>query len=311
MNPGAAPQPTLVFPSTNPDLDGVACAWAYAELLRSSGEDALAWVAGEPDGEARWVLQERDVEISRDPEAIGTAGRFVYVDGSELPGLPEGIDPIAVVEVIDHRRQHRAATDFPNARLQIEAVGAAATLVLERFRETWADPSPESAILLYAAIQSNTQRLNGSVTTERDRRAAAYLETVCEPPRDLIARQMAARRSEILADLRAAVKAQSKTFTAATGAFVVAQLELPGVEVLLRERDFKETLAASLDGPRAMVNIVDSALGRSFLLVPNAEFRDEVAAGVGREFNGQIATMQSAMLRKQIVHALGARAGTE
>src|SRR5688572_30924462 len=46
--------------------------------------------------------------------------------------------------------------------IDIEPVGAAATLIAERFRRAGRTPSPHSITLLYAAVMSNTQSLLGS-----------------------------------------------------------------------------------------------------------------------------------------------------
>ena len=47
---------TIVLPSSNPDLDGVACAVGYSEFLRRQGHNALPWICGEADAEARYHI---------------------------------------------------------------------------------------------------------------------------------------------------------------------------------------------------------------------------------------------------------------
>jgi manganese-dependent inorganic pyrophosphatase len=71
---------------------------------------------------------------------------------------------------------------FPNAKVQIELVGSASSLVAERFIKNNIEISKESAILLCGAIVSNTLNFKGGVTTERDREAFEYLNKIAQLP---------------------------------------------------------------------------------------------------------------------------------
>lgn len=150
------PRPIVVTAKTNPDLDGVACALAYVELLQGTGRPAEAAADGRPDAEARFVLDHLELTLREDPP--NQFSGFVLVDMSALPGLPDFVDPASVVEVIDHRLHGDPTQSYPNARVQVEPVGAAATLVYERFEAAGVVPSARSALLLQAAIHSNTHR---------------------------------------------------------------------------------------------------------------------------------------------------------
>ena len=319
--------PLLVTPKEHPDLDGVACAVAYAELLSALGTPALPFVSGRPDAEARYVL---DRLGWRAPPVPAETGGLVLVDASDVLGLPSRVDPAGVIEDIDHRLHHRAASLFPNARLQIEPVGAAATLVFERFGAAGLRPTHTSSVLLLAAIHSNTQQLQGSVTTARDVEAARQLAAMSELPTGLIegqlaadhrlarrppvaseadvARgqgpgdrvaegQLAARGEEIRDDLDGAIRREVKRFEHEEGAYLFSQIECAGAESLVTM-----ALPALLSlGPRAMLNLVDPARPSSALLVPDASFRAWIAAKTGLAFDGVEARSQTVLLRKQIV----------
>ena len=71
------------------------------------------------------------------------------------------------IEVVDHRAVNEA-DKFQNAKIQIEMVGSAATLIAEKFLHATTSTSPESAALLYSAIISNTINFQANVTTDRD-----------------------------------------------------------------------------------------------------------------------------------------------
>jgi inorganic pyrophosphatase/exopolyphosphatase len=186
----------VTVPRVCPDLDGVACAVAFAELLRSQSIAARAWIAGTPDPEASFAARELGVTLDAAPPPEGCA--FILVDASDLRGMPPSLDPLRVIEVIDHRLHHRAPELFPHAVIVIEPVGAAATLVTERYQSLGVLPSPIAARLLQAAILSNTQALRGTITTERDRAAHRALAALSPLDRAFVEGQFEARRRAVL-----------------------------------------------------------------------------------------------------------------
>ncbi|HEU4889049.1 MAG TPA: hypothetical protein VFV49_14285 [Thermoanaerobaculia bacterium] len=287
------------MPTSNPDLDGVACAIGYAELL-----DARAWLPGQMDAEAQYVYDVCNAPLLATGEDVAACHRFVLVDGSSLAGFPETIAPRDVVEVIDHRAHHRASIDFPRAAVDIEPVGAAATLIAERFRCASRTPSPQSIVLLYAAVMSNTQSLLGSVTTSRDREAAQELLDTGHIPPGLVAGQFAARRAAIVADLRTALLREHKHFEDPQGPYVVTQLELTDTSDLLHDHEsqLRETLGEL--GERTMLNVVNPSSGSSVLFIADEAFRAEVSLRLGIQFDGTSASFDRAVLRKQIVAKL-------
>ena len=131
--------------------------------------------------EVQFVLQTYNISPLPDANEHITADTdVVLVDASDLQGMSSTINPSQVIEIIDHRKVHQA-DQFPNAHVQIELVGSAATLVAERFVAQNIPISPESAILLYSAIISNTINFQASVTTQRDCDMSAWLLQHCAP----------------------------------------------------------------------------------------------------------------------------------
>lgn len=286
---------TLVTPRNNPDLDGVACAIAYAELLAATHIDASAWIPGRPDAEARFVLER--VEWNSTPPTSFDGCRFVLVDASDVAGLADALAPALVVEVIDHRMHHRARELFPQALVQIEPVGAAATLVAERFFSAGLEPSARAALLLQAAIQSHTQQLQGSVTTERDRLMAVRLQALCPLPEGFVEAQFRARAGEILEDIPGAILREDKQFKHPEGAYHFSQLELPGAGELVTV--CLEPLSRL--GARAVLNLVDVSVPASYLVAPDASFRDWLSARAHVVFVGAVSFNPGGLLRKQLV----------
>lgn len=288
----------VVTPRASPDLDGLACALAYAELLQRRGLPARAWIAGTPDPEASYAAERTAIKVDSSPAPEGS--RVVLVDASDLRGLPAQLNALQVVEVIDHRIHHRAAELFPNATICIEPVGAAATLVTERFQAAGCIPSSVSAELLQAAIISNTQALRGSVTTDRDRAAILALRSVHELPDDFIEAQFHARRQAILDDLEGAIRREQKEFDHPDGPYVLSQLEFLGARRFI---DACLPCVAAL-APRTMLNLVDVEAADSWLLVPDPGCRAWVERRTALRFRGPVAKAEGVLLRKQIVARL-------
>ena len=174
-------KPILITCYVSPDLDGVAGAVAYGEFLQKAGKDVVVGIIGELNDEAGYIFDRFGFSHPKTvPDADGY-DEVILVDASELSGLEGKIPAEKVIEIIDHRTINDA-DKFPNAKAQIELVGAAATLVAEKFIQNKADISKESATLLYGAIVSNTLNFKGSVTTERDRVAAVWLNQTAGLP---------------------------------------------------------------------------------------------------------------------------------
>lgn len=293
--------PKIILPSCSPDLDGVACAVGYSELYRAIGTFAEPWYDGTPDAEAGYVLSRCRYVKFADETTVERALEYVLVDASDLLGLPKTINPLKVIEVVDHRLHHKANLVFPNAAVHIEPVGAAATLIAEKFWNYQVEPCFNSAILLYAAIHSNTQCLRGSVTTTRDGEMSDWLRSVVSIPEDLLEGQFNARKKAILNDISAAIQRESKTYTDESGDYTVSQLEFKGAgEILAHNLNLLIDYVLRV-GPRTMLNLVDVASGRSYLLVPDAGLRAMISARIGANFVGVSARSDPAILRKQIV----------
>jgi len=146
----------LVISYVNPDLDGASCTVARAELLAKEGVVADMGLLGEPLAEVLFMFSYLGLKMPEIfPDARGYENIYL-MDVSELHMLEGRVPAEKVVEIVDHRKVNDLAK-FPNAKAQVELVGAAATLVAERFKKAGFAPSKSTAALLYGAIVSNTR----------------------------------------------------------------------------------------------------------------------------------------------------------
>jgi nanoRNase/pAp phosphatase (c-di-AMP/oligoRNAs hydrolase) len=292
------------MPRADPDLDGIACAVSYAELLTARDQNAIAWYFGIPDGEAGFALQEFPNLDFATEDMARLAPSFVLVDSSDLDGIPEFVDPADVLEVIDHRLYTDAIAHFPKASIVIEPVGAAATMIVERFREGGVIPSEAAGILLFGAIYSNTLNLRGAITTDRDIDAALWLDNTIKIPSDWLARQYAARKSQLIENLKSSIANERKNYEHPSGEYSVSQLEFVGATQIVWERLPEIRSMLSELEPRTFANIVDIETSKSHIICPDASLRSLISEAMALVFKDDVAEVQPAQLRKQIVAAL-------
>ncbi len=227
--------PLFTTSYVDPDLDGVACAIAYAELLNATGVTATACVMGHPTVEAEFALSTLGVARPIQRESFLPIERVIILDASEPIHFEGRLVPEQVIEVIDHRQVNEAHL-FSNAKVQIEFVGAAATLVAERFLKQDHVPSVKSAQLLQAAIISNTQHFQANTTTDRDSAMMQWLHEMAPLP-DAFVQDMFAAKSDFTGEkLAHAMDIETAIFEMGDKRIGIVQLEMIGSDALVRDR---------------------------------------------------------------------------
>lgn len=203
---------TLITASEYPDLDGVACAIAYADFI-SQKDKSNKYFAKFGKGlqiEPKYIVEELGLkaEIIEEKESFDN---FILVDASENRGLPSIVNPEKVLEIVDHRLfpEYKA---FPNANFRVEPVGAATTQIAEYFYfNQEIELKPEIASLLQCAIYSNTINFQAESTTFRDERMRDWLETKVRPEqKDLPQRMFEYKTNYALENLEEALWLDSK-----------------------------------------------------------------------------------------------------
>lgn len=291
----------LITPKINPDLDGVACAYAYAKLLNSlqDGNEYIASIYGVPQSEAQFLLDKFSISLVFNPTA--EFDKFIIVDASDLKGMPEVIRAQDVIEVIDHRTTHQASELFINAKIQIELVGAAATLIWEKFRESL---DINSAILLYGAIYSNTLNLNPDITTARDLKSVRELEV--NMPANLITEMFQYKTDYIANNLEEAISGDFKTFDSGLG---IAQLEGFNLDQLVNNnleniKNILTSLKEKYNLKLIFLTAADIDNGYNLFVTIDEETKVLLEKSMELNFNNSIAKNNKLLLRKQILPLL-------
>lgn len=298
-------KPILITCYVNPDLDGVAGALAYGEFLQKTGRESATGIIGEPHDEAKYILDRYNIPY---PQTIINADNFeevILVDASDLNGLEGNIAPEKVVEIIDHRKINEA-DKFPNAKVQIELVGSAATLIAEKFIENNINISKESAILLCGAIISNTLNFKGGVTTDRDKKAVEYLNKIALLPDNFWKDLFMAKSDLSGSKLSERIEGDFAWFTFTDKKVGIAQIEIVGAEKLIKERieeiiKVLEKIKQDMGLDYIFQNTIELELECSYFISPDSKTQRLLEKVLDIKFNETVAKGPNLIMRKQIV----------
>lgn len=294
----------LVTAKIHPDVDGVACTLAYAELLNFQGKTAEGMIFGSPQSEVSYFIDQHRIAIpAQADEPSTTWNQFVLVDASSMKGMPQPVIPEQVAEIIDHRAGSEPEKEFPNARIQNELVGAAATLVTERFVQGYLKPSRERALLLYGAIHHNSLNFLATNTSRRDHEAVAFLEKKYGFDQKIIEEMFRYATELVAEDMYKAIVDDGKEFGKGytIGAY---QLIVWGDDILKKKSELEDAVCTISKGNEeewAILNIIDVAKGRGFVYVTDSTHIPCLARALGVSFERNWATLEPALLRKQIM----------
>ena len=302
----------LITPKINPDLDGLACAYAYAMLLnmikKNKDAEYVCGIYGNFQPEVEFMINYFKIkDFAHNPG--DKFDSFIIVDASDIKGMPECIEPNSVVEVIDHRESHKAKELFPNSKIQIELIGAAATLIFERFRENNIEINIISGFLLYGAIHSNSLNLKSGITSKRDVLAASYLKDKFDIRNDFVFNMFKYKTGKIFINLEKNIVNDFKIIESDIGSIGIAQIE--GVNVLdlinINLLDIKLALKKIKDNNNLdyiFLTSVDIRNNKNFFIVVENETQKMLEIKMNLVFNRGVSVLDKMILRKQIIPLL-------
>ncbi len=292
----------LVTSYLDPDLDGFACSFAYAEFLRKNGKDAIAAIFGTPHREAEFVLNIFKIHSLQNAETLNYEN-IILVDTSNLTEVSPKILPEKVIEIIDHRKLSELHK-FPNATSQIELVGSAATLIAEKFYKTDTTISVESAELLFSAIVSNTINFKAGVTTIRDHKMADWLKTKFKIPKDYI-NKMFADKSKFKKPLKEILNEDVAVFYFNKCSLSILQLEIINVDDFIK-KNLKEIKKIMLEIKKEksigiiFLTCIDLEKSFNLFVVIDKKTQDLLTRIFNSEFKDGVSKRDGILMRKEI-----------
>lgn len=299
---------TLVTCYVNPDLDGVASAVAYAEFLCKERNWAEAGIIGEMHTEAKYVFDRFNLPPPLLIKDSTNYDQIILVDASDLNGLEGKIIPEKVIEVIDHRKIHEADKFF-NAKVQIELVGAAATLIAEKFIKSNIEISRPAAILLYAAIVSNTLNFRNLTTDERDKKMAKWLNKTADLPEYFWKELFIAKSDLSGSKLVERINGDFAWFVIGNKKIGIAQIEIIGAEKLIEDRKLEIILAldkikAEMQLDYIFLNTIELEKVKNYFVTDDLPTQALLEKLLKVKFNGYVAQSSNIIMRKQITPLL-------
>jgi inorganic pyrophosphatase/exopolyphosphatase len=301
----------LVTSNVNPDLDGFACVFAYAYFLNKIGNKAIPSISGKHHEEADHVISEYGLNLDIKEENPQEYNKIVIVDASGLDCLDKRTDPDDVIEIIDHRKVN-LSEQFVNAKAQIELVGAAATLVAEKYQENAVAMPKDIATLVYGAIISNTLNFQAKVATDRDREIAVWLKRENNFPDDF-AHKMFLSKSDLSG--QKLIQVLHEDFAGFTGhnfgsyKLGTAQIEMIGGKELVLTRKPEiiielKKIMADQNLNFVFLTIIDLEANQNIIVAPTQEIEQILSKVLNATFIDQVAIRPGLIMRKEIVPLL-------
>lgn len=293
---------------SNPDLDGIACAVAYAELLNKQDKNAIVAIFGVPHREAQYVFKTFNIDKPIQAKKVSAQeDKLILVDASDLRGISNLIDPKQVVEIIDHRKINQA-DKFPNAKTQIELVGSCATLIAEKFFKTKITITPSSAALLYSAIISNTVNFQANVATKRDKKMCDWLVKQFDLPESYI-HEMFAAKSVFKKPLKEIFYDDFATFQFYSKQLGIAQLEIVNTdEFVYKNKDQIQEVLIKIKEERNLdlifLSLIDIEKIKNTFIAIDGSSKKLLEQALSIKFKNNISYKNGIMMRKTIAPIL-------
>jgi inorganic pyrophosphatase/manganese-dependent inorganic pyrophosphatase len=288
------------------DIDGLACMYAYAELLNKIGKPAVAMSQAPLNVSVPSEMRTWPFDIK--PVAQQPGDTFIIVDISNPDWLPAWIDQNRIEEVIDHRPGY---AQYWRERIgdgaQIKPIGAAATLIWEKWRAAGRldQMSEISARLIACAILDQTLDFRAGVTTDRDR--AAYDDCLARANFDGDLREwyFSNVQAGIEHDLETSIKNDIKTnfeIPSFDAPIDVAQLAVwDGADLWQRRQD---DIIKILGESSWLLNLIDISNGKSQFATNDKSIAKTMTKLTGAQFDEHgVALAERPWLRKEILKA--------
>jgi nanoRNase/pAp phosphatase (c-di-AMP/oligoRNAs hydrolase) len=211
------------------DVDVLACASAYQELLNSLGRKANSVLTGIWNKSIPRTIRNWKPDVDKKFKYSPRLCQYVLVGVSDPKVLDDFVTTADVVEVYDHH--DRFANQWREKLLDgacLEPVGACATLIWEKYKAHKMESkiSPLSANLLYTALFASTLDFKSSGTTNRDLVAAQEVESYINLPKDWKSKYYDEVQQSILDDISSSILSETKTLELFGKTFLFGQIEL-------------------------------------------------------------------------------------
>ena len=286
------------------DIDAYAGCVAFAELLCIEGHDATAISTAPQNESITRTIRSWEAPIADTYSPQGVDDTFILVDISDPNFFERFVALDRVEEVIDH---HTGFETYWKKRLgkrsDIDFIGAACTLVYERWRKhnLLDQMSARTAGLLLAGILDNTLNLSAKVTCDRDRDAYTDLLRRSCLPKDWNVQYFEECQQAIEANVHQAISNDTKRFDDGKMPNVLGQMAVWSATRLISQKgqEIQQTLETM--SPDWAINIISIGEATSYFLVGSEVAQLRLSHLLGISFENGIAKASRPWLRKEII----------
>ena len=298
----------IVTSYEEPDLDGVSSMYAYSEYLNKIGIPTNYYIKGNPKKEVGIVCNLFKIQLEGEKE-IEENQKIVIVDTNNVYEVANFLNPDNVIEIIDHHAKSNNCDKCKNAKIQIENLGAVATLIAEKFKGNNISISRESAILLYYGIISNSINLKASITSQKDIEMIDWLEEQCSDiTKEKIAEIFTLKSKVEDSELRKEMEAEIG-FDYKGKRMTIAQLEIANIEEFLKQKEFKiieilNQVKTENNLDYIFINCVDILNGFNIILTLDEETTQLLSSELGYVFHNNKCKFNKLIQRKDLFNEI-------
>lgn len=220
-----------------PDTDSTCSPIAYAWFLKNhKGMDAEAFVGGDLNKEAQFVLSHFGVTAPQRIESVSEGEKIVLIDTNNPEELIAGWDKAEIIEIVDHHKLYGLKTsNIPT--VTVRQYGCVATVIWDLMGSVHDSLPKEIAGLMAACIISDTLNLTSPTTTDMDREALGKLVTIAQMDMNGFAADMFAAKSNLEGlSPEQILTTDAKDFKFGEGLYKIAVLETTNPQQALEKR---------------------------------------------------------------------------
>jgi len=288
-----------------PDTDSVCSAVVYAWILNKVGKDAEAYMAGDPNEEAKFVLDYFKTKFPEIKTSFSDGEEVVIVDTNNPEEVIDGLESAKLLEIIDHHKLSGLKTSSP-VKVEISTVGCTATLIYQRAKFEGIELTPEMAGLLLSAILSDTLKFTSPTTTEEDQKAADKLSEISGEDIEKLAKKMFDAKSDLTGmTTRDILLSDSKVFEMGDKRVRVSVLETTKPDNAL---NLKSELISEMDSIKSSEDldamfffVVDILNSNSQILASTEEEKEKVSRAFNIKYEDFIVLPGVVSRKKQVV----------
>lgn len=290
------------------DIDALACAVAYSELLLLEGKESEVVLPGILNTSITQAIKDWGVIYNVSPTFVDAD--CIVVDVSDPEQIAEFVKEDCIVELFDH---HLGFEEYWQERIgdksHIEFIGACATLIWEEYkkRNQESNISVLSRNLLSVGILSNTLNFGAQITNERDKQAFQELQALYPLSPEWIEQYFSDQEKDINKGIVEAITNDTKVITDLNLnlPLVIGQLELWNGSDFLDKN--LELIKQTLEGFKSeywFMSVPSLKEKKNYIYTENPEVKELLTKVLDITFEGDRGVTQRLWLRKEILKEL-------